>query len=128
MTYPLAASGPVPGESHKPEYEFEYEGPDYPSRRRDWWNTRFKYLSQYKPPSAILFQQWWYPTRLPELDDELTAEVWSIGVNESTDTVERNGFWSWRTDGPTTLFKLLGLETSDFRIPPWWAHLYEEME
>ena len=101
---------------------------DYIDRCTDWWNGRFEYLKRNRPSKPMRFRQWWYPYRLPELDDELTAEIWSIGVNDALGIVEDNGFWPWKTDEPGTLFKTLDLETSDFPIPPWWKHLYEEKE
>ncbi len=104
-------------------------GTDYIRSCMDWWEGRFLYLKRTcKPPEPTLFQKWWYPHRLQELDDELTAEIWAVGVNYTPGIVEREGFWPWRTDGPETLFKTLGLVTDDFPIPPWWKHLYEEKE
>ncbi len=106
------------------------QGTDYIRSCMDWWEGRFLYLKRKHrlTTTPTLFQKWWYPHRLQELDDELTAEVWAIGVNDTLGIVGSEGFWPWRTDGPETLFKTLGLETSDFRIPPWWEHLYEEKE
>ncbi len=116
---------------HDPGYDrtaSSLQGTDYIRSCMGWWEGRFLYLKRTCKPKLSLFRRWWYPHRLQELDDELTAEVWAIGVNDTLGIVEREGFWPWRTDEPETLFKTLGLETSDFRIPPWWEHLYEEME
>ncbi len=117
---------------HDPGYDRAasgLQGTDYIRSCIDWWEGRFLYLKQNSlRPEPALRRQWWYPYRLPELDDELTAEVWSIGVNDTLGIAESEGFWAWRTDGPETLFKMLGLVTDDFPIPLWWDHLYEEME
>jgi hypothetical protein len=117
-----------PGVSYDESIFNRVYGTAFYQRRRDWWLARFENLKQHKPPPITLFQKWFYPHRLQELDDELTAVVWSIGVKSSPEYVERNGYWPWRTDSATTLFKILGLKTSDFRIPPWWEFMYEEME